>query len=344
MRASSANFEDKAALLAHPIHSWPQNGGGLLRPSEPDSSGSKQAWQQGVSHGVHQPQPSTNLPLHPSSFLLPNLLQGQSGGGGIHLRPPLFPLPPQPVPVPITPPPSFIDSEGLANGTPVSDIAAQCQAMLMVQTQMRFQQQHQQGPSPSFYPMNQFDQPSSSQVQLELRTTQDTSTHRSGKEGGQRSQRSENKAQVEGFIMESSDEESGSGKDDDGMDGRADHPSSPFPHISPAPSAAPIHRRSNKHASKICSNCSTNKTPFWRKDRFTGSSLCNACGLYASKNEAPRPKGLWKDEELPGILSGLLAVKGDQCWRDEKFLGFWHRCAKRDGQLGIPSPPFPFPL
>eukprot|EP00898_Chlorokybus_atmophyticus_P004513 jgi/Chlat1/5062/Chrsp33S05068 len=45
---------------------------------------------------------------------------------------------------------------------------------------------------------------------------------------------------------------------------------------------------------KVCSNCATSATPFWRKDKHGGGPLCNACGLYFAKNDAPRPKMLWK--------------------------------------------------
>lgn len=45
---------------------------------------------------------------------------------------------------------------------------------------------------------------------------------------------------------------------------------------------------------KVCCNCGTTNTPFWRKDKHGAGALCNACGLYFSKNEAPRPKMLWK--------------------------------------------------
>lgn len=44
---------------------------------------------------------------------------------------------------------------------------------------------------------------------------------------------------------------------------------------------------------KICTNCKSTETPFWRKDK-DGGWLCNACGLYAAKNGAPRPVLLWK--------------------------------------------------
>ncbi len=45
---------------------------------------------------------------------------------------------------------------------------------------------------------------------------------------------------------------------------------------------------------KVCSNCGTSRTPFWRKDKVDGQPLCNACGLYSAKNDAPRPAALWK--------------------------------------------------
>eukprot|EP00891_Asterochloris_glomerata_P003065 jgi/Astpho2/3065/Aster-x0141 len=34
---------------------------------------------------------------------------------------------------------------------------------------------------------------------------------------------------------------------------------------------------------KVCSNCATSNTPFWRKDAYSKQPLCNACGLYKSK-------------------------------------------------------------
>lgn len=41
---------------------------------------------------------------------------------------------------------------------------------------------------------------------------------------------------------------------------------------------------------QVCKNCGTQSTPFWRKDKADGKPLCNACGLYFSKNESHRPK------------------------------------------------------
>ncbi|WIA41877.1 hypothetical protein OEZ86_009201 [Tetradesmus obliquus] len=41
---------------------------------------------------------------------------------------------------------------------------------------------------------------------------------------------------------------------------------------------------------KVCKNCGTRNTPFWRKDKNDGRPLCNACGLYFAKNDMQRPK------------------------------------------------------
>lgn len=63
---------------------------------------------------------------------------------------------------------------------------------------------------------------------------------------------------------------------------------------SPPPPACP------RPAPQVCSNCHTSNTPFWRKDRHTGLPLCNACGLYAAKNDHPRPVKLWREGQAPG--------------------------------------------
>ena len=53
-------------------------------------------------------------------------------------------------------------------------------------------------------------------------------------------------------------------------------------------------RGANGDAQKTCVNCGVSRTPFWRKERVGGGSLCNACGLYLAKNDAPRPAMLWR--------------------------------------------------
>lgn len=50
---------------------------------------------------------------------------------------------------------------------------------------------------------------------------------------------------------------------------------------------------------KVCNNCGTSDTPFWRKEKVGGMPLCNACGLYSAKNDAPRPKLLWRRPSTP---------------------------------------------
>lgn len=63
---------------------------------------------------------------------------------------------------------------------------------------------------------------------------------------------------------------------------------------------SPTKTRKRKSEDRVCSNCNTRNTPFWRKDKHTGKPLCNACGLYYSKNDAPRPMSLWRNVGTPG--------------------------------------------
>ncbi|CAI5533360.1 unnamed protein product [Closterium sp. Naga37s-1] len=67
-----------------------------------------------------------------------------------------------------------------------------------------------------------------------------------------------------------------------------------------------------KEKEKACRNCGTHTTPFWRKDRSgSGQHLCNACGLYLAKNDAPRPSVLWKKDSqgAPDNTSHAVAAK-----------------------------------
>jgi len=66
-------------------------------------------------------------------------------------------------------------------------------------------------------------------------------------------------------------------------------------------------RRSSKSKeAKVCVNCKSMDTPYWRKDKDGVGSLCNACGLYLAKNDAPRPALLWRRDSasFPGSGSG----------------------------------------
>ncbi|MCJ1280715.1 putative electron transfer flavoprotein subunit [Xylographa opegraphella] len=48
---------------------------------------------------------------------------------------------------------------------------------------------------------------------------------------------------------------------------------------------------------QVCSNCGTSKTPLWRRSP-TGSTICNACGLYLKARNTSRPINL-KRSPLP---------------------------------------------
>ncbi|CAD7695891.1 unnamed protein product [Ostreobium quekettii] len=60
--------------------------------------------------------------------------------------------------------------------------------------------------------------------------------------------------------------------------------------------------RRPRQEERVCKNCGTRSTPFWRKDKHDGLPLCNACGLYLSKNDAPRPKVLWKSSDPSAVV------------------------------------------
>lgn len=90
---------------------------------------------------------------------------------------------------------------------------------------------------------------------------------------------------------------------DYGIDGSADHYMTDYDHQKSGHVAgwdmhnikmSPAKNRRRKCEDRMCSNCKTRSTPFWRKDKHSGKPLCNACGLYYSKNDAPRPMSLWR--------------------------------------------------
>lgn len=86
-------------------------------------------------------------------------------------------------------------------------------------------------------------------------------------------------------------------------------------------------RRATKEQ-KICKNCGTKNTPFWRKDKHDGKPLCNACGLYFSKNEAPRPKILWKQDEDGNMIP--ITVSGSTYMQQNSY-DYMSSMAKSDG-------------
>jgi len=59
---------------------------------------------------------------------------------------------------------------------------------------------------------------------------------------------------------------------------------------------------------KVCSNCGTSSTPFWRKNKNGGLPLCNACGLYFSKNDAMRPRELWRGSSDTSAINAPAAA------------------------------------
>ncbi|KIX08298.1 uncharacterized protein Z518_02954 [Rhinocladiella mackenziei CBS 650.93] len=68
-------------------------------------------------------------------------------------------------------------------------------------------------------------------------------------------------------------------------------------HVSPQPgtqdaprpsSELPEHREDSSGLGQVCSNCNTTKTPLWRRSP-TGTTICNACGLYQKTRNHPRP-------------------------------------------------------
>ena len=53
-------------------------------------------------------------------------------------------------------------------------------------------------------------------------------------------------------------------------------------------------RGPSSSSGSICSNCNTQKTSMWRRDKF-GSLVCNACGLYIKLYGINRPINMRKD-------------------------------------------------
>lgn len=77
-------------------------------------------------------------------------------------------------------------------------------------------------------------------------------------------------------------------------EGRKNRGARAAPGVSTSSKAQKPTRESKTKEQKVCVNCRSVDTPYWRKDKDGVGSLCNACGLYLAKNAAPRPALLWR--------------------------------------------------
>ena len=81
------------------------------------------------------------------------------------------------------------------------------------------------------------------------------------------------------------------------LDEDEEHPAAATPAAAPRPPprshpkfARPRAPKPSSHPpNQTCANCHTSSTPLWRKDRATGTVLCNACGIYLKTHGRPRP-------------------------------------------------------
>ncbi|PNH03891.1 GATA factor SREP [Tetrabaena socialis] len=78
-------------------------------------------------------------------------------------------------------------------------------------------------------------------------------------------------------------------------------PGGPPPSSRPPPAPRPPR---NHLGPLLCSNCGTAHTPLWRKDRATGLTVCNACGIYKQTHGCERPVDRWNEGPQPTRRSG----------------------------------------
>lgn len=86
-----------------------------------------------------------------------------------------------------------------------------------------------------------------------------------------------------------------------------------------------------ERAARVCVNCQCTDSPFWRKEKNGEGSLCNACGLYFAKNNAPRPVGLWKRERN----ANTLVLKQQRLQQQQELAA--QKQQQRNGERGAPS-------
>ena len=75
-------------------------------------------------------------------------------------------------------------------------------------------------------------------------------------------------------------------------EGPASIPSTSFSPASPAGLATPRQQARGHAAAKSCAHCGCTSTPLWRRDRATGLTMCNACGIYYKQHGRQRPAEL----------------------------------------------------
>ncbi|CAG8447972.1 11824_t:CDS:2 [Ambispora gerdemannii] len=71
-------------------------------------------------------------------------------------------------------------------------------------------------------------------------------------------------------------------------------PSSLTTAVTSSPAKKQRNSMNNNKEGVECANCSTTTTAVWRAGPTQDQILCNACGLYYSKNKQHRPERLWK--------------------------------------------------
>eukprot|EP00891_Asterochloris_glomerata_P007391 jgi/Astpho2/7391/Aster-01980 len=72
----------------------------------------------------------------------------------------------------------------------------------------------------------------------------------------------------------------------------ASFPSKSRSPVSPAGLATPRQQAPGHAAAKSCAHCGCTSTPLWRRDRATGLTMCNACGIYYKQHGRQRPAEL----------------------------------------------------
>ncbi|EFJ52910.1 hypothetical protein VOLCADRAFT_86378 [Volvox carteri f. nagariensis] len=81
------------------------------------------------------------------------------------------------------------------------------------------------------------------------------------------------------------------GRDGDNGGGGGGAADAPPPGASAASWQPPPRPPRNHKGPLLCANCGTTQTPLWRKDRVTGDTVCNACGIYKQTHGFDRPVG-----------------------------------------------------